>query len=179
MRGCSKPCESYSSKRQPDMSSKAHSLGVWRSSPGDRVDATASAVTVSPISTIASGTPWFEDGYDISGVLGVIAAECLELGAEPVRAQGIQELLDERVVEVFFAYDNIVAHLLQRHKAEPKRRRNGRSTHAGLRPPRPDLARHVEMAGDDVVEPVIAVNGMRSCKGRALTPDGPQSLARG
>jgi hypothetical protein len=55
-------------------------------------------VTVSPISTIASDTPRFEGGNDISRVLGVIAAQCLELGAEPVRAQGIQELLDERIV---------------------------------------------------------------------------------
>ena len=35
---------------------KGAQLGVWRSSPGDRVDATALAVTVSPISTIVSGT---------------------------------------------------------------------------------------------------------------------------
>jgi hypothetical protein len=55
-------------------------------------------VTVSPISTIASGPPRFEGGNDISRVLGVIAAQSLELGAEPVRDQGIQELLDERIV---------------------------------------------------------------------------------
>ena len=55
-------------------------------------------MTVSPTSTIASGTPRFEGSNDISGVLGVVAAQRLELGAESVRTQGIQELLDERIV---------------------------------------------------------------------------------
>src|SRR5262249_55570296 len=103
----------------------------------------ASAVTVSPLSSIARGTPRFEGGHDISRVPGVIAAQRLELGAESVRAQGIQELLDERVMEVFFEDDNIVTHLLQRHKTEPKRHRNGRGAHPRLRPPSPYLTRHV------------------------------------
>jgi hypothetical protein len=64
-------------------------------------------VTVSPISAITSGTPRFEDDNDISRVLGVIAAQRLELGTEPMRAPGIQELLDERVVEIFFEDHNL------------------------------------------------------------------------
>jgi len=100
-------------------------------------------------------------------VLRIIATQCLELGAESVRAQRIQELLDERVVEIFFADDNIVAYLLQRHKAEPKRRRNSGRTHASFCPPCPDFTRYVQVAGDNVVEPVhgrqrntLSVQGM-------------------
>jgi hypothetical protein len=59
-------------------------------------------VTVSHAAAIARESPWFEGGNDISRVLGVIATQRLELGAESVRAQGIQELLDECLVEVFF-----------------------------------------------------------------------------
>ena len=114
---------------------------------------------VSHASMVASRTSRFDSGNDISRVLSVIATQRLELGAESLRAQGIQELLDERVVEVFFKHYNIVAYLLQRHKAEPKRRRNGRGTHASISSPGPDLARHVQMTGDDVVEPVHGREG--------------------
>src|SRR5262249_46463122 len=111
-------------------------------------------------------SPWFEGGNDISRVLGVIAAQRLELGAEPVRAQGIQELLDQRIMQVFFENDNIVAYLLQRHKTEPKRRRNGCRTHARLGPPRHPPAKTSRATSRWLKttwsNPCTAVNGMCS-----------------
>jgi hypothetical protein len=56
----------------------------------------------------------FKRGNDRSGVTGVIAAQGFELGTEPLIAQRVEELLDQRLVEVVFEHHNVVAYLLQR-----------------------------------------------------------------
>jgi hypothetical protein len=124
---------------------------------------------------VTSGRPRFKCGNNISGVLGVIAAQRLELGAEPLRAQRIQELLDERVVEVVFEDDNIVAYLLQRHKPSPNAVAMAAAlTPASARPAKTSRAtsRWLKTTWSN---PCTAVNGMcslyRACSNTWRAPE--------